>query len=94
MECSVVSLAYHIQTNKNDEIVKAGIAIGAVAPTIRFAKSACDFLVGKKFKTISNDEKQIFSEKIISYASPITDIRATDWYRKQVLFNISKSIFE
>ena len=35
-----------------------------------------------------------FADKVLSYASPITDIRATAWYRKEVLYNISKSIFE
>ena len=94
MECSVVSLAYHVQINEEGIIIKAGVAIGASAPTVRFAGKACDFITGKKFKAISQKEKKEFAEKILSYASPITDIRATAWYRKEVLFNISKSIFE
>jgi carbon-monoxide dehydrogenase medium subunit len=94
MECSVVSLAYHIQTDETGKIIHAGVAIGASAPTIRFAKSACGFLIGKKFKNISQREKEEFAGKVLSYASPITDIRATAWYRKEVLFNISKAIFE
>ncbi len=94
MECSVVSLAYHIQLDKDGIIIKAGIAIGASAPTVRFAESACNFMIGKIFKNISQKEKEEFAEKVVSYASPITDIRATAWYRKEVLFNISKSIFE
>ncbi len=94
MECSVVSLAYHIQVNEEGVIIKAGVSIGASAPTVRFAEEACDFLIGKKFKAISQKEKEEFAEKVLSYASPITDIRATSWYRKEVLFNISKSIFE
>jgi len=94
MECSVVSLAYHLQSDEKGNIIQAGIAIGASAPTIRFAKSACEFLLGKKIKNISQKEKEDFAKKVLSYASPITDIRATDWYRKEVLFNISKSIFE
>lgn len=94
MECSVVSLAYHMQMDEKGVIVNAGVAIGASAPTIRFAKSACDFLIGKELKFISEKEKQTFAENVLSYASPITDIRATAWYRKEVLFNISKAIFE
>lgn len=94
MECSVVSLAYHIQVDEGGKIIKAGVAIGASAPTIRFTKSACDFLIGKTFKNISQKDKEEFAEKVLSYATPITDIRATAWYRKEVLFNISKSIFE
>lgn len=94
MECSVVSLAYHIQCTEKGEIIDAGVAIGSSAPTIRFAKNACDFIVGKNIHNISETEKTEFAEKVLSYASPITDIRATAWYRQEVLFNISKSVFE
>ncbi len=94
MECSVVSLAYHLQLDQKGNIIQAGIAIGASAPTIRFAKSACDFLIGKSIWKFSQKEKGEFAEQVLSYASPITDIRATAWYRKKVLYNISKSIFE
>jgi len=94
MECSVVSLAYHIQVDESGKIVHAGVAIGASAPTVRFAKTACEFLRGKTFKNITQKEKEEFAGKVLLYASPITDIRATAWYRKEVLFNISKAIFE
>lgn len=94
MECSVVSLAYHLQIDKTNNIIDAGIAIGASAPTVRFAKSACHFLIGKKIDAITQKEKEEFAKKVLSYASPITDVRATAWYRKEVLFNISKSILE
>ena len=94
MECSVVSLAYHIQVGENDKITHAGIAIGSVAPTIKFVKSGCEYLIGKKFHGLSKIEKEEFANKILEYASPISDIRASAWYRKEVLFNISKSIFE
>lgn len=94
MECSVVSLAYHIQADKEGKIAQAGIAIGASAPTIRFAENACNFLIGKNIHEISEKEKLEFAEQVLKYASPISDIRASAWYRKKVLFNISKSIFE
>ncbi|HLG34409.1 MAG TPA: FAD binding domain-containing protein [Bacteroidia bacterium] len=94
MECSVVSLAYHIQTDERKKIIHAGIAIGASAPTIRLTESACSFLTGKNLFKISEADKREFAEKILSYASPISDLRASAWYRKEVLFNISQSIFE
>lgn len=94
MECSVVSLAYHLQTDEKGNILEAGVAIGASAPTIRFAKNACDFVIGKNLHKISEVDKLEFAQKVLAYASPITDIRATAWYRKEVLFNISKSVFE
>ncbi len=94
MECSVVSLASHIQVDKGDKIVHVGFAIGASAPTIRFIDKSPQFLVGKKIITLSTEDIQSFASLVLSYASPITDIRATAWYRREVLFNISKSIFE
>jgi CO/xanthine dehydrogenase FAD-binding subunit len=94
MECSVVSLAYHLQIDKTNKIIAAGIAIGASAPTVKLTNSACQFLIGKKLNAITQIEKEEFAKKVLSYASPITDVRATAWYRKEVLFNISKSILE
>ncbi|MCX6154550.1 MAG: FAD binding domain-containing protein [Candidatus Kapabacteria bacterium] len=94
MECSIISLAYHFILNENGEIEKAGIAIGSVSPKIMFTSSACDFLVGKSLKQLKDDDRSSFANHILNYASPISDVRASDWYRKQVLFNISKGILE
>ncbi|MBI4648486.1 MAG: FAD binding domain-containing protein [Bacteroidia bacterium] len=94
MECSVVSLAYHIVSDNSETIVKAGISIGASAPTIKFAASASEYLLNRKLSSISSDEASHFAEKVMEYASPISDIRATAWYRKEALFNICKSIFD
>jgi CO/xanthine dehydrogenase FAD-binding subunit len=94
MECSVVSLAYHILTDKKAIIHKAGIAIGAVAPTIRYAEEAGNFLLGKNISSIHPDDSELFANEVLKYASPISDLRASAWYRSEVLFNISKSILE
>ena len=94
MEISIVSLAYHIQINNEGKIIDAGVACGAVAPTIPFTTSACDFLIGKNMSNFSEIDKEQFAKKVLEYANPISDIRASDWYRKEVLFNISKTIFD
>ncbi|MFH1049333.1 MAG: FAD binding domain-containing protein [bacterium] len=92
MECSVISLAYHLYLNKDNTITKAGIAIGSAAPTIMFTESACEYLVGKNLKELSYTAMETFAEKVMEYASPISDIRGSEWYRKQVLLNISKNL--
>jgi carbon-monoxide dehydrogenase medium subunit len=94
MEIAIVSLAYHIQMNNDGIIRVAGVACGAVAPTIPFTESACEFLVGKNIHQLTELDKEEFAKNVIDYATPISDIRASDWYRKEVLFNISKTIFE
>ncbi len=94
MECSVVSLAYHFDTDENDMITLAGIAVGSVAPTIKFTESACQYLIGKNYSSMNMSKAEVFAAKVSEYASPISDIRASAWYRKEVLYNISKSIFK
>lgn len=94
MECSVVSLAYHIQTDATGKILFSGIAIGASAPTIRHTTEACNFIQGKNIFEISVKDREEFAKNVLKYASPISDIRATAWYRKEVLYNISRAIFE
>lgn len=93
MECSVVSLAYHIQYDKNGLIQKSGVAIGAVAPTIKKTAKAEEFLINKNIFSFSDMHKEEFAQLILSYSSPISDVRASAWYRKEVLYNISKGVF-
>ncbi|MFQ5447608.1 MAG: FAD binding domain-containing protein [Desulfobacterales bacterium] len=94
MEISIVFLGYHFQLSGDGIIEKAGISCGAVAPVIPFAEKACEYVQGKPVHELSNIEKEEFANKILEYASPISDIRASAWYRKEVLYNISKSIFD
>lgn len=94
MEISIVYLAYHFQLNNDGDITDAGISCGAVAPIIPFAKSACDFLLGKNINDLSENDKEIFAEKVLEYATPISDIRASEWYRKEVLSNLCKTLFD
>jgi CO/xanthine dehydrogenase FAD-binding subunit len=93
MEIAIVSIAYHIEADEDDIITHAGIAIGSVAPTIRYVHSACEYLVGRRFSSIGRSESEEFAARVLEYASPISDIRASAWYRREVLYNIGKSIF-
>jgi CO/xanthine dehydrogenase FAD-binding subunit len=92
MEISIVSLAYHLQLNETGEIIRAGVAIGSAAPCIPFAVEACEFLTGKFVGQLSTEDREEFAHKVLMYASPISDIRASAWYRKEVLYNISRDI--
>ena len=94
MECSVVSLAYHIQTSTAGKITAVGVSIGSVAPTIRSVNHASDYLIGKNISELQDSDKKTFAEKVTEYASPISDLRASEWYRKEVLYNTAKSILE
>lgn len=93
MEISIISIAYHFQTDENNIIIDAGLSIGAVAPVIKFTSDACNFLIGKQIDTINNDEINNFATLVKNHASPISDVRASAWYRNEVLFNSTKAIF-
>ena len=93
MECSVVSLGYHLRTDESSMIVDAGIAIGSVAPMIMFTTSACEFLIGRKIHKMNEARTSEFASLVMEYATPISDVRGSKWYRERVLFNVSKSIF-
>ncbi len=93
MEIAIVSLAYHIQFDKAGTITNAGVSCGAVAPVIPFATSACKLMTGKNINDISKEVSEAFAKKVVQYANPITDLRASEWYRKEVLYNLCNSIF-
>jgi len=94
MECSIVSIAWHIQSDENGSVLHAGVACGAVAPTVILCMEATSFLIGKKFRSLPIRDKEHFATLVQHAASPIDDLRASAWYRKEVLYNIAISIFE
>ncbi len=93
MEIALASLAYHIHTDENGKVTSAGASIGSVAKTIMYCHSACEYLLGKSLSQLKDSEKDTFSKLGMENANPISDIRASAWYRHQVLENISKNIF-
>ena len=93
MEIALVSFAYYILADSNGDVTSSGAAIGSVAETIKSTESACEFLLGKNIEHLTKTDKGKFADLVLEYASPISDIRASAWYRRQVLWNISRSIF-
>jgi xanthine dehydrogenase FAD-binding subunit len=93
MEIALVSFAYYILADSNGDVTSSGAAIGSVAETIKSTESACEFLMGKNIEHLTKTDKGKFADLVLEYASPISDIRASAWYRRQVLWNISRSIF-
>lgn len=94
MECSIVSIGYHFQMSANGLVTHVGIAIGAVAPTVVFCSKAAGFLTNLNVNTLVEDDRLQLAGMIQQAASPIDDFRASAWYRREVLFNSAKSIFD
>lgn len=94
MEIAIASIAYHFQLDNDNVIIHAGLSIGAVAPVIRFTEEACNFIIGKNAELITIEETKQFAGMVKKYATPISDLRATAWYRNEVLFNSTIAIFD
>jgi len=94
MECSIVSIGYHFQMEADGVVTQAGIAIGAVAPTVVFCSKAAGFLAKRNVNNLDEEERLKVARLIQEAASPIDDLRASAWYRREILFNSAKSIFE
>lgn len=89
MECSVVSFASHLLVDEAGCFRFCGVAIGAVAPTIRRTEDACRLLEGKNMGRISEQDALAFADAVAASASPISDLRASAWYRDRVLRNLA-----
>lgn len=87
---SLVNIAA-ILTFENDKITDAAITLGAVAPTIVFAKDAQEYLLGKEL----NGEVILHASRLaMNAAHPISDIRGSAAYRKTMVKVLSKRTFQ
>ncbi len=79
---SVVNAAVSVETDPEKKIIKdVRIAVGAVAPTTRGLNELESLLKGKE---ICDEMFDLAQEKASELVKPITDIRGTEEYRKQV----------
>ncbi len=79
---SVVNAAVNVETDPEKKIIKnIRIAVGAVAPTTRGLNELEELLKGKE---VSEETFKLAQEKASELVKPITDIRGTEEYRKQV----------
>ncbi|MEM1677192.1 MAG: xanthine dehydrogenase family protein subunit M [Nitrososphaerota archaeon] len=80
MDLSKVSIA--VLTKFNGSIIEdIGIAFGAVAPTPLRIRRAEEFL---KNKPLTEENLKIVQEIVAKEIKPITDVRSTEWYRREV----------
>jgi carbon-monoxide dehydrogenase medium subunit len=86
---SVVSLAVSVVLNPDDTIAEARIALGSVAPTPLRAFEAESFLEGKKLTEDVIDEA---GKKAALACSPISDVRASADYRRQMVAVLVKRL--
>jgi CO/xanthine dehydrogenase FAD-binding subunit len=83
MDIAVVGVAALITLDhKNNTCEEARLGLGAVAPTPIRAKQAEEVLKGKK---LNEEVIKLAAETASNEASPLTDVRASDRYRRDVI---------
>jgi len=80
LACAKVSMAFcaNVTGNKLEDV---RIALGAVAPTVVRAPKTEEYLNGKE---INDENLKTACEMVMTEVTPITDLRSTDKYRRQM----------
>ncbi len=81
MDLAKVNVAVALRVDEDDYIRWIRVALGSVAPTPVRAKSVEEALIDKKF---SEELIRKASKLVVNDISPITDIRSTAEYRREV----------
>lgn len=85
-----VSAAARI-VRQEDKVIECRIALGAVAPTPLRARAAEAFLTGRRFDAaVADQAADLAAEEI----RPITDVRSTAEYRRQVARVLVRDVLE
>lgn len=79
---SVVNAAASFELDSDGRVRGSRICLGSVAPTIVRALDAERYLSGK---VLNEDNISIAAQKAITAATPISDLRASDIYRKDLV---------
>ena len=88
MDIAVVGAASWVKLNDTgDKILEGRVALGAVAPTPRFASEASEWLAGQP----ATDETYAQAGELAKKAAtPITDMRGTAEFRTQLVGVLTK----
>jgi carbon-monoxide dehydrogenase medium subunit len=85
VDIALVSSAVCLKLNGSGEIERAGVALGAVAPSVLRVPDAEEILVGSTLQKTANGLAVDAGEKASRAAMAITDIRASKEYRTDMI---------
>lgn len=77
---SVINAAAYVEM-KNGVCTTARVAVGSAAPTVKSCRIAARALEGQP---VTADSARTAAALVVEEIDPITDIRASDWYRRKV----------
>jgi carbon-monoxide dehydrogenase medium subunit len=91
MDIAKISIAVMLHLDTNKRISDARIALGSVAPTPIMANKSADLLKGNR---LTHEALNRASQSVAEEIRPITDIRGTAEYRKEVSHVIARDAIE
>lgn len=91
MDIAKISIAVMLQLDHGNRISVARIALGSVAPTPILASKSADLLTGNR---LTRETLNQASRGVADEIRPITDIRGTAEYRKEVSHVIARDAIE
>jgi carbon-monoxide dehydrogenase medium subunit len=91
MDIAKISIAVLLQLDSSKRISAARIALGSVAPTPIMANKSADLLMGN---LLTRETLNQASQSVAAEIRPITDIRGTAEYRKDVSHVIARDAIE
>ncbi|MCX8193150.1 MAG: xanthine dehydrogenase family protein subunit M [Nitrososphaeria archaeon] len=80
MDLAKVNVAVLVKLDKG-VVEECRIALGAVAPTPLRISKAEEYL---RYKSINEENLRVVQEIVAEEIKPITDVRSTEWYRREV----------
>ncbi len=92
LDISSVSATCYVETDDNNIVTKARLAFGGVAACAGArAKLAESTLIGKAW---NEENVELAAQKIAEDFSPISDFRASAWYRQTVACNMLRGFYQ
>ena len=90
VDIALVNSSTCISINKEGTILDSRIALGAVAPVVLQAQEASDILIGKSLNNVDENLINEVSQISREISKPITDIRAGENYRREMVAVMTK----
>jgi len=91
LDISIVSVGFHA-TKADEKLSNVRIALGAVGPTPLRAYETEKALENKKLTDLTPEFIATVEASVAREISPISDVRASDWYRKELVSKLLKRI--
>ncbi|MDE0417576.1 MAG: FAD binding domain-containing protein [bacterium] len=89
VDIALVSSAVFLKVDAGNRIERAGVALGAVAPSVIRVTGAEETLLGRDLSSVNNGVTTSAGEEAASAARAISDIRASKEYREDMVATLT-----